>query len=209
MNPVIIRILSYLGGLAIVSFGVSLTIIAGLGVGAWDALNVGLANLTQFTVGNWVIIIGVILIFINGLLSKSRPQFLSIITVVLIGYFIDFWLLIVFRDVLFGEFFLQLSILFLGTVIIAFGAAIYLQAKFAVIPIDGLMLVVRDRFQVNFLVAKTATELLALIFAFIVGGPIGIGTVIVTFLIGPLIQWFYPIIEKRIHWQEVENQNEG
>ncbi|WP_231686898.1 YitT family protein [Bacillus sp. JCM 19034] len=170
-------------------------------------LNVGLANLTRFTVGNWVIIIGILLILVNALLIKRRPELFSILTVFVLGYFIDFWLIYIFSNVLFATFLLQLLVLCIGITVIAFGASIYLQAEFARIPVDGLMLAIKDLLKVNFFIAKTITELLALVLAFIVGGPIGLGTVFVTFLIGPMIQWFYPLVEKRIQWKEAKKLN--
>ncbi|MCK0472452.1 YitT family protein [Halalkalibacter sp. APA_J-10(15)] len=207
MNAFTIRILSYVGGLFIVSFGISLTIISGLGTGAWDALNVGLANMTTYTVGNWVIFIGVALIFLNALLTKSKPELFSIVTIFVLGYFIDFWLLYIFSNTFFATFLLQLIVLCLGIVIIAFGASIYLQAKFARIPVDGLMFAIKGLLKVNFLIAKTVTEVLALAIAYFVGGPIGLGTILVTVLIGPLIQWFYPRVEKKIKWDEMEKRH--
>ncbi|ARK28993.1 YczE/YyaS/YitT family protein [Halalkalibacter krulwichiae] len=204
MKSVLIRALSYTGGLLIVSFGVTLTILAGLGAGAWDALNVGLANSTRFSVGNWVIFVGMILIIINALLTKSKPVIHSLITILILGYFIDFWLIFVFNDSLFSGMGLQVVILLIGIVVLAFGASIYMQAEFALIPIDAFMFAIRHVLGVNLMIAKTIGELVALIAAFIVGGPIGIGTVFVTFLIGPLIQFFFPRVGKRLDWKAAQ-----
>ncbi|MCL7749349.1 YczE/YyaS/YitT family protein [Halalkalibacter alkaliphilus] len=204
MKSLFIRSFSYLFGLMIVSFGVTLTILAGLGAGAWDALNVGLAHKTPFSVGNWVIFVGIILIVVNSVLTRSKPILVSLITILIIGYFIDFWLLIVFPNSLINEFFLQVVILLVGVVIMACGASIYMQAKFALIPIDGFMFALRDVLGVKIMAAKTIAEVIALVAAVIVGGPIGLGTIIVTFSIGPLIQWFYPHFEKRLNWEVVQ-----
>ncbi|MBD8069940.1 YczE/YyaS/YitT family protein [Bacillus sp. PS06] len=191
-------------GLFIISLGVSLTIIANLGAGPWDALNVGLSNMIGLTVGNWTIIIGILLIFINAFLLKARPAYLAIVTITLIGFFIDFWLLIVFGDwtpITFGR---QILILVSGIVTLALGIAFYLQAKFPLSPIDQLMVAISKRLKVNLMIAKTMGELTALVLAFIFKGPIGIGTIIITFSIGPLIQVFFPTFEK---WMNVLNEN--
>ncbi|MFC0471183.1 YitT family protein [Halalkalibacter kiskunsagensis] len=201
MKAKLIRALSYGGGLLIVSFGITMTILADLGTGAWDALNVGLAMKTPFTVGNWVIFIGIILIIVNALITRSRPIVLSLLTIVLLGYFIDFWLIVVFQHTLFSGLLLQLMILLLGIVILAFGASIYLQAEFALLPIDGFMFAIRDLLGVKIMIAKTIAELIALIVAFLFGGPIGVGTILVTFLLGPLIQWFFPRVGKKLNWK--------
>lgn len=199
MNIKYKRGISFLLGLLILSLGISFTILSRLGAGAWDALAVGLSNLAGFTVGTWVILIGVILIFINALLLLKRPEVISIITVLILGYFIDFWLLVVFPNIAVEALPIRVIILLSGVLLMGVGIATYLQGKFAIIPIDRFMLAIQKRLKVNLGVAKTIAEVTALVFAFIVGGPIGVGTVIVTLSIGPLIQLFFPKLERLVH----------
>ena len=192
-----IRIVFYLIGLFLMGFGVTLTIKADLGAGAWDALNVGLSNVIGLTVGSWVIIIGVILIFINALIVRGKPKFLAVVTILLIGFSVDFWLIVVMSNVHLSTLLLQVISLIAGIILIAIGVAMYLQTKFPANPIDQLMISLHERFQLNFMIAKTIGEVTALILAFILQGPIGVGTIIITFLIGPMIQWINKPMTKR------------
>jgi uncharacterized membrane protein YczE len=191
----IIRALFYLIGLFVLSFGISLTIKSNLGAGAWDALNVGLSQTIGLTVGSWVFIVGIILIGINAWLRRSKPDYLAVITIFLVGVFIDFWLIQVFHAWVPLGMVLRFVVLLAGMVIMAIGISAYLQAKFPVIPIDNLMLGLQERLKVKMMTAKTIGEVVALIFALIFKGPIGIGTFIITFGIGPLIQIFFPRME--------------
>jgi uncharacterized protein len=190
------RLLFWLLGIIILSLGASLTIKANMGVGAWDALNVGLSRIYGFTVGSFVIIIGIILLFVNAVLLKSRPDYMAVFTFFIIGSLIDFWMLIVFRNFEPNEFMLKLVTLVIGLLIIGLGVAMYLQPKFPLNPIDNFMMGVSKRLNVSLVVAKTIGELIALVLALIVKGPIGYGTIIVTIGIGPSIQLFVPFIEK-------------
>ncbi|WP_078382109.1 YczE/YyaS/YitT family protein [Sutcliffiella halmapala] len=192
----IIRALFYLIGLFILSLGVSLTIKSNLGAGAWDALNVGLSQTLGLTVGSWVFIIGVLLIAINSLIGKKRPDYLAVITIFLVGTFIDFWLMIVLKHWLPVNMVFRFVTLVGGIAGLSFGVATYLQAKFPLVPIDNLMVSLQERFNIKLMTAKTIGEILALIFALIFKGPIGVGTIIITFGIGPLIQVFFPGMEK-------------
>ncbi|OZM57037.1 membrane protein [Lottiidibacillus patelloidae] len=192
----IIRGLFYIVGLAIISFGVPLTIVADLGTGAWDALNVGLSETIGLSVGNWVIIVGLLLIAINALLLRTFPDLYAIITVVLVGEMIDFWLEFVFQGWMATTLWLQIVILFIGIVLLSLGIATYLQAKFAFIPIDGFMMAIHKTTGLSVSISKTIGELTALVFALLFSGPIFVGTILVTFLIGPLIQLFIKPIEK-------------
>ncbi|KAA0544917.1 membrane protein [Bacillus sp. BGMRC 2118] len=191
-----IRMIFYLVGLTILSMGISLTIKSDMGAGPWDALNVGLSNTIGLTVGSWVIIVGSILIIINGFLLKVRPDFLAILTIVLIGFIIDFWLIFVFAHLEPVGIVQKLIILVIGLIALAFGIATYLQANYPLSPIDRFMMGIRYRLKVNLMVAKTLGELTALVLAFIFKGPIGIGTIIVALMVGPFIQIFAPRLER-------------
>ncbi|WP_349408901.1 membrane protein [Pseudalkalibacillus sp. SCS-8] len=196
MKSFIIRFISFVLGLSLISFGVSLTIKAGLGTGAWDALNVGLSKTIGLTVGSWVFIVGIVLIVLNAILLKSRPDFLAVFTIFLAGLFIDGWLLVVLDTFQTNGLWEQIVVFVVGVIVLSFGIAVYLQANFPLIPIDKLMLAIQERLGVSMGTAKTIGELSALVAAFIFSGPIGLGTLIVTFTIGPLVQLFAPRVHK-------------
>lgn len=182
----------YILGLVTISLGITLTIKADLGAGAWDAMNVGLTEAVGLTVGNWVIIIGSILIVTNALIAKERPDILAVVTILVVGKMIDFWLLSVFESLIVESFWKQLPLLLSGITIIAIGVSLYLQPKFSLNPIDGFMVALQKRFGFSLTTAKTLTEAFALVLALALGGPIGLGTLIILFFIGPAIQFFDP-----------------
>jgi uncharacterized membrane protein YczE len=190
------RFLFYIVGLTILSMGVSLTIKSDMGAGPWDALNVGLSKTFGLTVGSWVIIVGLILIVVNALLLKEKPDFLAIFTIVIVGAFIDFWLIYVFKTLEPTTLLTQLIVLILGLIFLSFGISTYLQAKYPLIPIDRFMLAIQYRLKVNLMIAKTIGELTALILALIFKGPIGIGTIIIALVVGPFVQLFVPRLER-------------
>ncbi len=171
-------------------------IIANIGAGAWDALNVGLSETIGLTVGNWVILVGILLMFVNAFLLKERPAFLAIGTIIVIGFFVDFWLLIALDEWTPSGLMIKILALVGGLVIASLGIAIYLQAKFPLSPIDNLMLAISKRFKLRYGVSKTIAEATGLILALLFGGPIGIGTLVVTFAIGPFVQLFFPYFER-------------
>lgn len=191
------RLLFFIIGLSIMTFGVCMTIkVSDIGLGAWDALNVVLTEKAGLSVGKWVMIDGAFLIFLNAFLVKRKPDFLSFLTIIVIGSLVDFWLFTVFDLFSVEQYMFKLGMLLIGILVIGFGASIYLQAKFPQSPIDNFMLAIKERFGVNLMLAKTIGEITALIPAFILGGPISYGTFIITFTVGPAIQIFFPHFEK-------------
>ncbi|MCM3007019.1 YczE/YyaS/YitT family protein [Priestia koreensis] len=187
------RFIQYIVGLLFLSFGVSLTIVANVGAGAWDALNVGLSKSIGLTIGNWVIIVGILMMVVNALLVK-RIEWLALAPVFIIGFLIDLWMLNVLSKVAF-ESTVGKYLLFIGGIFtIAVGVVIYLRAKFPANPIDNLMLSLQERFGISLMVGKTIGEVSALVLAFLLDGAIGVGTIIITFLMGPAIQLVTPVI---------------
>ncbi|MFG6113770.1 YitT family protein [Halobacillus sp. MO56] len=186
----------YTIGLIFLSFGISMMILANLGAGPWDALFVALSDHLGLTVGSWMFIAGIILILINGYLLKKKPDFSAIITIFTIGLCIDFWLLIVFPGFAAEFLAVRFAMLLGGIIIIAIGVSMYLQANYARNPIDNLMMAIHFRTGKSLSFSKTVTEVSVMIVAFIIGGPIGVGTVLVAFGIGPLIQFFYVPVTK-------------
>ncbi|RKL66446.1 membrane protein [Salipaludibacillus neizhouensis] len=194
-NRLIISIF-YLVGLMFVSFGVSMMILARLGAGPWDALFVALSENLGLTVGSWTFIVGFFLILLNGLLMKKMPDFSALITMFIIGLFIDFWLVFVFADLVMMQLTLRAGMLITGILSIAVGVSMYLQSNFARNPIDNLMMAFHYLTGKSLSFSKTFLEVLVLVIAFIIGGPIGVGTILVAFGIGPLIQVFFKPVTK-------------
>ncbi|WP_416148505.1 YczE/YyaS/YitT family protein [Salipaludibacillus sp. HK11] len=191
----------YLIGMVFLSFGISMIILAGLGAGPWDALFVALSTNVGLTVGSWTFIIGFVLIILNGLLLKKKPDFAALITMFLIGGFVDFWLLLAFSDLVVASVMIRAAMLIIGILCSATGIASYLQSNFARNPIDHAMMVFHELTGKSLSFSKTFIEVVVLIIAFFIGGPIGFGTVLVALGIGPLIQVFYkPITTLRIRF---------
>lgn len=191
----------YVVGLIILSFGVSMMILAGLGAGPWDALFVALAENLGLTVGSWTFIVGFCLILLNGFLIKKVPDFSALITMFIIGLCIDFWLVIAFADLAVMQLMIRVGMLISGILSIAVGVSMYLQSNFARNPIDNLMMVFHQLTGKSLSFSKTFLEVVVLIIAFFIGGPIGVGTILIAFGIGPLIQFFFkPITKLRNHF---------
>ncbi|CAM3832889.1 YczE/YyaS/YitT family protein [Alkalicoccus chagannorensis] len=188
MKNNLITSLFYLTGLVALSFGISLIITADLGAGPWDAFFVGLTQQFGLTVGSWTFLIGFLLILINGALLRKLPDFSALITMFLIGIFIDTWLLIVLAGFSPDMLLLRVLIMSSGILICAAGIASYLQSSFARNPIDQAMIVFHTLTGKSLAFSKTFLEVTMLFAALALSGPIGVGTLLIAFGIGPLIQ---------------------
>ena len=163
------RIMFFVIGLMLFAFGIAVTIIADFGVSAWDAVSVGL-------LGGW--------------LRHERPKLSCMITSFVMSGFVDFfvWLM---NGVSISPWIGKLTLFLVGVIIISIGCGTYLVGNFAPCPIDYFMVALRDKFQTNIRTAMTLCEGSGFILAFLVSGPIGLGTLLSVFIYGPLIQYFH------------------
>ena len=114
----------------------------------------------------------------------------------IIGFFLDIWLEIIFSELAVTLLLSRMVMLIGGIVSIAVGVSFYLQSNFARNPIDNLMMAFHQITGKSISFSKTVIEVTVLVIAFTIGGPIGIGSIIVAFGIGPLIQAFYIPVTK-------------
>lgn len=177
-------------GLVTACLGVGLIIKSGVGAGPWDAFFVGIVGKFGLTVGIWVMLIQAFYLIFNSILSKKRIQFESAITVLLWGLIIDFQMGVTLKHVQLvdGALSMKWGAFLVGIIFTGIGIGIYLTSKFPTMPYDGTMIIISERFKLTLNVSRTILEGIGLASAWVVGGPIGIGTVIIMLMIGPLIQ---------------------
>ncbi|MFB7138722.1 YitT family protein [Gottfriedia sp. NPDC056225] len=183
-------------GILILALGVSITIQSNLGVPPFDALLVGLSKNVGLTVGSWEIIIALLLICLNSILKRKRPEFLGLITAFITGASIDMWLFIL-HDFLVPELWYSKVIWFgIGLIVSGLGTSTYLHTNFAPIPVDRLTLIIQELTKTNLFFSKTLIYLIFFIMALIFKGPIGVGTVITVCFGGIILNYFMPFTKK-------------
>lgn len=164
---------------------VALMIASGLGLGPWDAFHVGVHNLTGISVGMASIIVGLFLL-IGIWFMNVRPGIGTLVNMLMIGLFIDLLLPLLppATNWLWG-----LSYYVPGVLICGLATGFYIAAGLGTGPRDGLMLGLHQRTGWPVRRVRTLIELLVLGVGVLMGGTIGIGTLIYALGIGPAAQW--------------------
>jgi uncharacterized membrane protein YczE len=175
-------------GAGLVLYGVSIALMlsAGLGVDSWDVLHQGAAQRTGISFG-WVVIATSLLVLLLWIPLRQRPGVGTVANAFVVGLVADATLAFLPRPQLLG---LQLLVLVGG--IVANGAAtgLYIGAGLGPGPRDGLMTGLAARSGRSIRLIRTMIELAVLAAGWLLGGPIGIGTVLYAVTIGPLAQQF-------------------
>ncbi len=192
------RITFFLLGITILTFGTALTVIASFGTSFWSALFVGLEQKFGLTFGTWYILIQVVVAIINAFLLKKAPEVLSIITIVIEGLLSDIWLEIIFNNITFINYppYIQISIFIMGLVLVGFGVAVYVIPDYPQVPMDKIVFALSERCKFSISKSQFIIALIVSAFAFILGGPIGIGTLIAIIIFGKIVENSYEIMFK-------------
>jgi uncharacterized membrane protein YczE len=90
----------------------------------------------------------------------------------------------------------QLLLFSLGIVAVGLGIATYLKANFAPIPIDRMMLVIRELTGWSLTLSRTLINIVLVILAFVFNGPIGVGTLLTLLFSGIIINFFMKYMER-------------
>lgn len=184
------KYLHYVIGLFILTLGIAFTIQSDLGASPYDALLVGLFKTIGLSVGSWEVILALVTIGLIALLKKQRPVFSGLLTAVVTGMGIDFWLFLLPHLLAVEALGSRLLLFAAGILCIGLGTAVYLYADFAPMPFDHLMLVIQERTGKSVLFARTIIYLVSLTLAFLFDGPIGMGTILTVLTGGPMLNFF-------------------
>jgi len=171
-------------GLVVFGIGIALMAQAGLGLGPWEAFHQGIARITGLALGTVSILVGIPVLALWWPLGE-RPGIGTLLNVVLIGAATNVGIaLIPAMD----EPAPQLAMMLAGVLVIGIGSGLYLAADLGPGPRDGLMTGLHHRFGWSIRRARTLVEVSVLVLGWMLGGTVGLGTVVFALGIGPIVQ---------------------
>ena len=181
-------------GLLVFAFGVHLTIYANIGLAPWDCLGMGIAKHTPLNYGLSMTLMALIILCID-LMLKERIGFGTIIDAVLTGNFVqmfnDLNPLRENRNTLLG-----ILIMLTGFVFMALGMWIYMKGEQCCGPRDSLLVGLGKRLpKMPIGIVEVLLWAMVLLAGWLLGGPVGIGTLISTFGAGIVMQVIYNLLK--------------
>lgn len=190
-------------GITLISFGAALSESMNMGLDPFTAINRGASSLLGFSLGNFQLGVNLVILAIVFFMKKSLIGWGTIYNMVLVGYQVEFF------NNLFGNFFtveemslvIRIIITIAAIAVFAFGVAIYMDTELGVSPYDAITPLIIDRTGWSYTPVRVAQDLVIVVGAYFLGGPVGIATIITGFFAGPLISFFsekvsQPIIKK-------------
>ena len=171
-------------GLSLFGFGESLLIHSTIGVSPWTVLAEGLSLKLNWSVGFATFIVSV-LVLSTWIFLKQKPGLGTLLNIIIIAGMIDVSLFLF--DFSTNSYLLNILTGILGVLFVGLGSGIYLIANLGPGPRDGLMTGLQRI--TNFPIAwvRASIEISVVILGWILGGTVGLGTLIFAFGIGPAV----------------------
>ncbi|MFE3929629.1 YitT family protein [Streptomyces sp. YIM B13508] len=183
---VVRRLFQLYAGLALYGASSALLVRSGLGLEPWNVLHQGLSERTGLSMGVVLTAVGaaVLLLWIP---LRQRPGLGTVSNVLVIGVAMDATLAVVpdARGMA-----VRVALMASGIVLNGAATGLYIAARFGPGPRDGLMTGLHRRTGVSVRLVRTAIEITVVVTGFVLGGTVGVGTLLYALAIGPLAQLF-------------------
>lgn len=183
-------------GFALFGVAIALIIQANLGTGAWAVLIVALAERVGTSPGVMVILTG-LLALAGAMLLGEQVGWGTLGNMLFIGPWLDLFLF--FIPPVEGNLPVQIVMLLACVALIGLASAVYIGVDAGAGPRDSLMLAVSRATGWSVQRSRATIELMVLIIGWLLGGPVGVGTVVFTLLVGPSVQLGFRLLNVEPH----------
>ncbi|MFC8227796.1 YitT family protein [Streptomyces sp. NPDC057287] len=173
-------------GLALYGASSALLVRAGLGLEPWGVLHQGLSERAGISIGVVSIIVGAVVLLL-WIPIRQRPGLGTVSNVFAVGVAMDGTLALIPDVHGLGA---QIPLMAAGIVLNGVATGLYISARFGPGPRDGLMTGLNRLTGRSIRVVRTAIEVAVVLTGFLLGGSLGVGTVLYALAIGPLAQFF-------------------
>lgn len=174
-------------GLMLFGLSVALMVTAHVGLGPWDVFHQGLALRTPITIGQAMVLAGLVLLVVSALAAKVRPGLGTILNMALIGPWVDLFLGLPRFPVGDGAAW-GWTLFASGLILNGLATGLYITAGLGAGPRDGFALALAGLLRTSVRRARTLVEAIVLATGWLLGGTVGLGTLAFAIAIGPLMQ---------------------
>ncbi len=183
------RLIQLYLGLLLYGLSMALLVRSSLGVMPWDVLHQGLARQVGGSLGQVTIVVGVI-VLLGWIPLRERPGLGTVSNVVVIGLAVDAALAVVSAP---AELPARLALVVLGVTLNAVATAAYIGVCLGAGPRDGLMTGLVRRTGGSVRLVRTGIEVAVVTVGWLLGGTLGVATVLYAVAIGPLVHLLLPV----------------
>ena len=183
-------------GFLLYGLALALLIRAELGTSTWLVFEIALADRFRISIGTMTVIVG-FSVLILALAMREQVGWGTLGNILSIGPWLDFclWLLPSVK----GYLFLQILFFLAGILVQGIATAVYIGVDAGAGPRDSMMLAIHRVTGASIRLARGGIEVIVVLAGWLLGGPLGVGTVIFALLIGPSVQWAFKLFKVKTH----------
>lgn len=198
VKKVVIRLIKFYAGLALIQLGVAAYLQIAIGADAFTVFMQGVANTFHLNVGLTNALLTFILLIIVYILDKKQFKIgmaLAVATAgILLNVMINFLDVILPMNLPMWALYIEFA---LACVLIAIGFPLLKSAELGVAPNDALYLAIANRTGKKYGTVRVIVDAFYLVVGFCLGGVVGVGTVICVIAIGPMVQFVMDHVMKQ------------
>lgn len=196
-NNLFQKILVAIIGLMISGVGVGIFLYSQLGVDPASVLELGLGNVFHVSYGTASALTNIVILVVVFVVDKTYINLSSLLAIFGIGYTADFMKFIL-GSVIKGELnlFVRIIMILIGCVIMAIGIATYIRADLGVGAIDLVSEIISNKLKFSYRIIRVVCDITFVVVGYLLGGTVGVGTVVAAFMTGPAVQFVRPHVYK-------------
>ncbi|MFI5718557.1 YitT family protein [Nocardia sp. NPDC051750] len=186
------RLIALFTGLWLYGFSMAVMIRAAVGLGPWNVFHQGVTRIVPMSFGTVTILTGAV-VMLAWIPLRQRPGFGTLSNILLVGVSVDvsLWLLPEWQSLP-----VRLGAMVLAVALNALAGVLYIGAGLGPGPRDGLMTGLVERTGLSVRLIRTTIEVAVLATGWLLGGSVGLGTVVYAVAIGPLMQLMIPFVSQ-------------
>lgn len=194
-----VNLFMMISGNILLGFCVAVLRFINLGTDPFSAMNIGLAQVTNLSYGIAQLLVNLFLFVFQFCLARKTIGWGSLMNLALLAFISDFFLMLIEGTELASPT-LAVSLILLVPclLLMAFSLSLYISSDLGVAPYDSLAIFLPERIGIPFRLCRIMTDGFCVVVAFFTGSAIGIGTLAIVLLTGPLVQWFNENVSNKI-----------
>lgn len=183
------RLVQLFVGLALYGVSLAMMVLGDIGLAPWDVLHSGVIEHVPITLGQAVVLFSfVVLVFWIPL--REKPGLGTIANALVVGMSADATLAVFDAP---DNLPARIALMAGGVLLCGLATALYIGAQLGRGPRDGLMTGLHRRTGLSIRLVRTVLEVSVVVIGLMLGGVLGLGTVVFALAIGPIAQWLMPL----------------
>ncbi|MCZ3622125.1 YczE/YyaS/YitT family protein [Lactobacillus mulieris] len=178
-------------GVTVLSIGATFLRGGNVGLDPFTAINTGISNKLGLGLGVYQLSVNFVIFLLILWLDRKKIGIGTFVNMILVGFEIQFFTQV--YEQLFPEkitFLVIVADTVIGLLLFTLGSSLYMGPKLGVAPYDAIAPIFSERLKSSYKITRIIQDVLFMVGALIMGGPVGFATIIVAFFTGPLITWW-------------------